>query len=92
MPFAPGESGNPGGRPNSNNAVTRLARERSIEALERLVEWMKSDNPKASVAACNAILDRAYGKPSQPIGGDPENPLIHRIERIIKKTDANPAS
>jgi hypothetical protein len=28
---------------------------------------MKSDDPRASVAACNSLLDRGYGKPVTPV-------------------------
>ncbi len=88
MAFEPGKSGNPGGRPDPNTPVRRLAREKSIEAMEKLVEWMHSDNAKASVAACNAILDRAYGKPTQPISGDEDNPIqIAAIAIKLVKAD-----
>ncbi len=45
--------------------VRELARSHTKGAIERLVFWMKSDNPSASVAAANAPLDRGYGKPAQ---------------------------
>ena len=62
-----GQSGNPEGRPKELKEITKLARERSFEAIERLSYWMRSEDPRASVAACNAILDRGFGKPSQAI-------------------------
>jgi hypothetical protein len=90
MAFEPGQSGNPGGRKDGNTPVRRLARENSIEAIEKLLEWMRSDNPKASVSACNAILDRAYGKPAQPISGDEENPIqIAAIAIKLVKSDGS---
>jgi hypothetical protein len=69
MPFARGQSGNPGGRPKMTpelREVEDLARKASPAAVKRLVEWMNSDNARASVAACNAILDRGFGRPTQP--------------------------
>jgi len=67
MPWKPGESGNPGGRPKAVREALALAREKSKRAVERLIEWMESSNPKASVVACMAILDRAAGKPVQSV-------------------------
>ncbi len=38
----------------------------SLEAVEILRNWMhQSDDPAASVRACNSILDRAWGRPEQ---------------------------
>jgi hypothetical protein len=67
MPFQPGQSGNPGGRPKETAEVRQLAREHTAEIIERLLFWVRSDNPRASVAACQALLDRGYGKPSQEL-------------------------
>lgn len=65
MPFVKGQSGNPGGRPKDAAQIAGLARKHSREAIKKLVEWMRSDNAKASVSAAQALLDRGYGKPQQ---------------------------
>jgi hypothetical protein len=52
--------------------IRSLARKHTDEAIEKLVYWMRSDNAKASPAACSALLDRGWGKPSQPVDGDGE--------------------
>lgn len=67
MPFVKGKSGNPSGRPKEDNEVKRLARKHSKEAIRRLAFWLHSENPKASVSAAMALLDRGYGKPAQAI-------------------------
>lgn len=65
--FKPGKSGNPGGRPKWVSESKELCGARTPEAIERLVYWMRSEDPRASVSAANAILDRALGKPAQAI-------------------------
>jgi hypothetical protein len=56
--FKPGQSGNPGGRPRELKDVQEAAREHTTAAIQRLAYWMQSDNPKASPAAAQALLDR----------------------------------
>lgn len=76
MPFVKGQSGNPGGRPKETGEVKALARQYTEEAIHKLAEWMRSENPKASVAACQALLDRGYGRPTQPVAGDDDLPPV----------------
>jgi hypothetical protein len=64
--FAPGQSGNPGGRPK--NHVQSLAREHTEAAVLALVEAL--NNPRERVPAAVALLERGWGKPVQPIEGD----------------------
>ena len=61
----PGCSGNPGGRPASSEQVRDLAQQQGAEAIQRLVELMRSKDERVSLAACNALLDRGFGKPLQ---------------------------
>lgn len=61
-----GHSGNPGGRQTETEEMRearKLAREKSKDAIERLVELMQSENHRVALEACNAVLDRALGKP-----------------------------
>ena len=95
--FKKGVSGNPGGRPKEAPEVKELARQHSEEAIERLVLWMRSKEAKASVAACNAILDRAWGKPLQgseftSVDGARVTPVINVIVREkLPPKESNPA-
>lgn len=95
MGFKKGQSGNPGGRPKLEHDVRQLAQQHGPEAITRLVGWMQSDNAKASVAASQALLDRGFGKPTQPLehtdptGGNPFAPLM---EMIAKNGRPRPSS
>ena len=77
MPFEKGKSGNPGGRPKEVAEVRELAKKHGPAAIERLVKLMTSENERTAVAACEAILNRGYGRPAQSVtvAGDPDNPL-----------------
>ena len=68
-PFQKGVRGNPGGRPKVLGDVQELARQRSPEAINTLVTIMQNEKapPAARVVAANSLLDRGYGKPTQPI-------------------------
>ena len=83
MTFVPGQSGNPGGRPNST--IRELARQHSTEAVETLAKVMKaSRSDRARILAANSLLDRAWGKPTQPYAGDPdEPPILHEHRTAI---------
>lgn len=67
MPFEKGKSGNPGGRPKENQEVKELARTHTVEAVERLAHWMRSDLPGPSVKASAVLLERAWGKAEQTV-------------------------
>ena len=69
MPFKKGQSGNPLGRrvEQETAEVRTLARRYTAAAVKRLAYWMQSDNPKASVMAATALLDRGWGRPSQTV-------------------------
>ena len=86
MPFKPGQSGNPGGRPAAEREVLELARSHGVAAMTKLVGWMDSQDPKTSLMACNAVLDRGFGKPTQPLASDAESPLVQTItpERLAE--------
>ncbi len=60
MPFKPGQSGNPGGRPRG---IAALARAHTDRAVEVLVEGMEDADHKVRIAAAREVLDRGWGKP-----------------------------
>ena len=56
-------------RPKVLGDAEELARQKSPEAIETLSNIMRDEKaaPAARVASANALLDRGYGKPTQPI-------------------------
>src|ERR1019366_10013120 len=65
--FLPGRSANPGGRPAIAAEIKTAFQAHGPAALKRLVALMGSEDEQVAVAACRAILDRAYGKPVQEL-------------------------
>ena len=62
--FAPGTSGNPGGRPKDEARVAELARSYTSEAIDTLVELMRhGKEERVRGTAALALLDRGWGKP-----------------------------
>lgn len=61
---------NPMGRPKALVNVRELARTYTEDAIERMSRIMKNDKHPQQLAACMALLDRAWGKPEQHITTD----------------------
>ncbi|MCP4375767.1 MAG: hypothetical protein GY794_06280 [bacterium] len=99
-PFTKGVSGNPGGRPKVLGDVQELAREQSPQAINTLAKIMNNEKtpPAARVAAANALLDRGYGKPTQPISKtlakvDPSTMSDEELAAVVRngaETNARP--
>ena len=59
-------SGNPGGRPKDMEPELKaLARQHTKECIEKLIKWVRSDNPKASPFAAKELLNRGWGHAPQ---------------------------
>jgi len=76
--------------PTEIRSLARSYTEMAIQSLAGIAQNGESES--ARVSAASVLLDRGWGKPTQPISGDAENPLqvIQRIERVIKDpSDSN---
>ena len=98
--WAPGVSGNPGGRPKDQAEVRELARSHAPEAIDTLVQIMRTSKSQVTrKLAADSLLDRAYGKPNQslsnPDGGplplDTSTVLIAKLKAMAEEltTDGN---
>jgi len=66
------------------------ARQYAPEAIERLVYWLRSEDPRASVASASLLLDRGFGKALQvnEISGIDGSPLMPTLS--VTLTNAQP--
>lgn len=75
--------GRPPGALNKATAeIKDAARKHGPEALRVLVKLMKdAASEQAKIAAAKEVLERAYGKATQPIGEDPDMPFVSKAQR-----------
>lgn len=76
--FENGKSGNPGGRPRADHTLRDLMREEATFIRDTLKEIAGNRKARCSarVAALQVMADRGWGKPTQPITGADDAPLI----------------
>jgi hypothetical protein len=79
-PFQPGQSGNPGGRPRVIAELRELARAHAPEAVAELARLAKdAKSETARIAAIKELLDRAYGKPTQFVAAENDEPALNDL-------------
>ena len=67
--------------------VREAAKKYTPQALKTLANIMNNENapPSARVQAASVLLDRAWGKPMQPVASDPDGPLIVEIIQRVRE-------
>lgn len=65
--FAPGVSGNPGGRVGLPGDLRQQLEEGAPLAVARLVTLVGSEDERVALAASEALLSRLYGRPAQAV-------------------------
>ena len=70
--------------------IRSLARAHTQTALKVLHGVMTSDDAPhaARVSAATAMLDRGWGKATQTLAGDPEQPIEHRVRWATSQSEA----
>ena len=81
--FAPGQSGNPGGRPKDEHRVAELARSYTVEAIDTLVELMRvGKDERVRGTAAQALLDRGWGKAKVEVVTDTEGSYLDVLRLV----------
>ena len=89
--WLPGCSPNPGGRPKVIEDIRALARQHTEAAVNTLVSIAEDGKQEsARVAAATALLDRGWGRPTQPISGDDQMPPVG-FEAIAREREERAA-
>lgn len=80
--FAPGKSGNPGGRPKEKGTVVAdlkvMARAKTVDAFNAIIEVMEDPSAKPGIRlkAAEMVLDRAWGKAAPAVEASPEGEKV----------------
>ena len=87
--FAPGQSGNPGGRPRDEARVADLARGYTTEAIDTLVDLMRcAKDERVRGTAAQALLDRGWGKARQEIVQEVSGPQETYLDVLKRVNEA----
>ena len=74
--FVLGKSGNPGGKKAADPVVKAILLAACPAAAQKLSELVSGDDQRLALDAAKTILERVYGKPTQPIEGSGSLQLI----------------
>jgi len=81
--YVKGNCGNPHGRPLLPTELRELAQAKGADALKLFIDLMEvGTTEEIRLKAAEKLLDRGYGKATQPIAGDSDMPPIEFIEVV----------
>jgi len=84
--YISGHSGNAGGRPKDEHKVAELARSFTTEAIDTLVELMRSGkDERVRGTAAQALLDRGWGKPKVEVVTDQKQDYISALRAVNER-------
>jgi hypothetical protein len=84
--YISGHSGNAGGRPKDEHKVAELARSFTTEAIDTLVELMRSGkDERVRGTAAQALLDRGWGKPKVEVFTDEKQDYISALRAVNER-------
>lgn len=84
--FVKGVSGNPTGRKKVPEKVKKMLTESTYEAAQLLIDTIKNENVSLNyrIDAAKEVLNRVYGKATQPIDGGMDTTLRVILEGELK--------
>lgn len=74
--WLPGQSANPGGRNRSGNIRKMIDAVVCDEDWQKIIKVLYEKAMKGDLKAIEILLDRRFGKPTQPITGDDSGGVI----------------
>lgn len=84
MPFKKGQVTNPTGRPKRDLNVAYWAQQHTEFAFKKIVSLMDCEDPRVVLAACQEVLNRAWGKPAQAITVTKD--VVHYVVKVPAPT------
>jgi len=83
--FKPGQSGNPTGLSKVSKTVIEAARAHTEECIAVLAECLASTDHATRIRAAEALLNRGWGKPTQPVEFDITKAPMELIEQKARE-------
>jgi hypothetical protein len=70
----------------TTSEIRLIARTHARTAIATLIGVMRQKNapPASRIAAANSLLDRAFGKPTQPLAGEADQPIEVEITGVVR--------